>query len=182
DAERVPDIRATQQKLQSLSLQLAAPSFPGVLQGTELFDEWEDRGWLLIDDDTGGAYVFPGNDVTGGKPFGLLDLTHKDAYRLWSERQRQAVDEGLGAPVCSAQFDIPDNITARGGESGSMLRTIYPLLARKALFDAVAGHRTPQEGVTLSRDLFPSAQRFAWQQGPEVTNDWAGAELSLRAA
>src|SRR5690606_13875602 len=106
----------------------------------------------------------------------------KDAYRLWSERQRQAVDEGLGAPVCSAQFDIPDNITARGGESGSMLRTIYPLLARKALFDAVAGHRTPQEGVMLSRDLFPSAQRFAWQQGPEVTNDWAGAELSLRAA
>ncbi len=182
NAARIPDVRAAQQKLQALSLQMAAPTFPGVLQGTELFDEWEDRGWLLIDDESGEAHVFAGNDVTGGKPFGLLDLTHKDAYRLWSERQRQAVDEGLGAPVCLAQLDIPDGITARGGETGSVLRTIYPMLARKALFDAVAGHRTPQEGVILSTDLFPAVQRFAWQQGPDVTNDWAGAEHSLRTA
>jgi len=181
DASRVPDARAMLSRFNEIHLQVAAPSFPGVLAGTHLFAEWEDRGWLLIDDD-GNAHVFEGTAVSGGKPFGLLDLTHKDVYKLWSERQRQFFDEGLGAPVCDAQFDIPDGITARGGESGAQLRTVYPLLARQALFDAVAGHKTPQEGVILSTDLFPAVQRYAWQAGPRVANDWQGLEHSLRTA
>ena len=181
DAARVPDARDLFTRAQALNVQFAAPSFPGVLAGTEMFAEWEDRGWLLIDDD-GNAQVFPGTEVTGGKPFGLLDLTNKDVYKLWSERQRQVMDEGLGAPVCHAQFDIPDDITARGGESGAVLRTVYPLLARRALFDAVAGHKTPQEGVTISADVFQSVQRFAWQGGTAVGNDWAAFQNSLRTA
>lgn len=181
DEARAADPRALLTRFVDLHLQVAAPSFPGVLAGTLLFEEWEDRGWLLINDD-GNAHVFPGNEASGGKPFGLLDLTYKDVYKLWSERQRQVFDEGLGAPVCDAQFDIPDDITARGGETGAQLRTIYPLLARQALFDAVAGHKTPQEGVIFSTDLFPGVQRYAWQAAPRVANDWGGLEHSLRTS
>lgn len=179
---RVPDPRDLFTRLQALNVQLAAPSFPGVLCGTHMFAEWEDRGWLLINDEDGNAHVFRGNDITGGQDFGLLDLTNKDVYKLWSERQRQLLDEGPGAPACDAQFDIPDGITARGGESGAVLRTLYPMLARHALFDAVAGHKTPQEGVVCSTDLFPAVQRFAWQAGPQASNDWAGLECTLRTA
>lgn len=181
DANRVAEPRDVLARAAELSLQLAAPSFPGVLADTPLFEEWEDRGWLLINDD-GDAHVFEGIEATGGKPFGLLDLTYKDVYKLWSERQRQVFDEGLGAPVCDAQFDIPDDITARGGESGAKLRVVYPLLARQALFDAVAGHKTPQEGVIFSTDLFPGVQRYAWQAAPRVSNDWNGLTQTLRNA
>lgn len=180
--DRVPDFRELFARVQDMNIQLAAPSFPGVLANSRMFEEWEDRGWLLIRDEDSCAHVFPGNDVTGGQPFGVLDLTHKDAYKLWSDRQRQAVEEGLGATICDASFDIPDGITARGGESGARLRALYPMLARQALFDAVAGHKTPQEGVVFSNDLFPSVQRYAWQTGPRVTNDWDGFQHSLRAA
>ena len=180
--ERCGDIREFQSRLQKANVQLAAPTLPAVLAGTPLFEEWEDRGWLLILDEDGSACVFPGNDVTGGQPYGLLDLTNKDVYKLWVERQRQAVDEGLGAPVCSAQVDIPDDVTARGGECGAVLRRLYPLLTRRALFDAVAGHRTPQEGVIVSSDIFPAVQRSAWQEGPRCENTWAGMEHSLRTA
>src|SRR5690606_28567285 len=83
------------------------------------------------------------------------------------------------APVCNVQTDIPDDVTARGGECRAVLRTVYPLLARRALFDAVAGHRTPQEGVIVSTDLFPAVQRSAWQAGPRCENSWAGMETSL---
>lgn len=181
NAERVADPRELFAQFHEASIQLVGPSFPGVLNDTELFAEWEDRGWLLIDDD-GNALVLPGCDASGGRPFGLLDLTNKDVYKLWSERHRQLCDEGLGAPVCDAQFNIPDGITARGGESGAVLRTIYPMLARQALFDAVAGHKTPQEGVVCSTDLFPSAQRFAWQNGPRTGNDWDALQHTLRTA
>lgn len=180
--DRVADSRDMFARAQELNIQFAASSFPGVLSNSGMFEEWEDRGWLLIRDEDSCAQVFPGNEVTGGQPFGLLDLTHKDAYKLWSDRQRQTVDEGLGATVCDARFDIPDGITARGGETGEILRILYPMLARQALFEAVAGHKTPQEGVVLSSDLFPSVQRYAWQTGPRVTNDWDGLQLSLRTA
>ena len=182
DAERIADVRDTMAAAEDKQCKLAASVFPGVAVGTALFDEWEDRGWLLINDDDGLAYTFKGNAVTAGKDFGLLDLTHKDAYKLWVERLRQSYDEGLGAVVIQAQYDLPDEITARGGESGAMLRTVYPLLARQALFDAFAGHKTPQEGLVASRDLYPSAHRFAWQLGPDVTNDWDGLAKTLQAA
>jgi len=182
NVERCGEVREFHSRLQEAGVQLAAPTLPAVLQGTPLFEEWEDRGWLLIRDDDGEACVFPGNDVTGGQPYGLLDLTNKDVYKLWVERQRQAVDEGLGAPVCTVNAPIPDDVTARSGESGAVLRTVYPLLARRALFDAVAGHRTPQEGVIVSADLYPAVQRSAWQAGPRVENTWAGMEQSLRTA
>jgi len=194
DASRLPgfgelkgaaDAPAMLATFAQLNVQLAAPTLPIVLADTPLFEEWADRGWLLCRDD-GTALVLEGDVRTGGKPHALLDLTHKDAWRLWSERQRQMVEEGLGAPICNARFAIPDDVTARSGESGALLRARYPALARQALFDAVAGHKTPQEGVMPSRDLFPAAQRYAWQLGPhlggDVSCDWAGFEQSLRAA
>src|SRR5690606_40059082 len=63
-----------------------------------------------------------------------------------------------------------------------LLRTIYPLLVRQALFDAVAGHKTPQEGVIFSSDLFPGVQRYAWPSAPRVSNDWQGLAHTLRSA
>jgi alpha-D-xyloside xylohydrolase len=182
DVSRVADARDMFTSAQALNLHLAMPSFPGVLAGTHLFEEWEDRGWLLLNDEDGAAHVFPGVDISGGRPFALLDLTHKDVYKLWSERQRQLCDDGVGAPISNPQYDIPDGITARGGETGAILRTIYPLLTRQALFDAVAGHKTPQEGVVGSTSLFPGVQRYAWQLAPKVTNDWRGLENSLRSS
>jgi len=182
DTDRIGDVRESMPAAEEAQFKFSASTFPGVLVGTAMYDEWEDRGWLLINDDDGAAYAFAGNEITGGKDFALLDLTHKDAYKLWVERLRQAYDEGLGAVVCNTQYDIPDSITARGGESGAMLRTVYPLLARQALFDAFAGHKTPQEGLVASRDLYPSAHRFAWQLGPDVSNDWEGLATTLQAA
>ncbi len=181
DPVRVADAREWFARMEALNIQVVAPVMPAVLIDTPLFEEWEDRGWLLTTDD-GDAHVCAGNAFSGGKPFGLLDLTHKDAYRLWSDRVRQLSEEGLAAVHCVGQFALPDGITARGGESGAELRVLYPALARQAMFDAVAGHKTPQEGVVCGRDLFPAVQRYAWQLGPQVGNDWAGLADSLRHA
>jgi alpha-D-xyloside xylohydrolase len=181
DAARFPDAKQMLALFHKHNVHVCAAGFPGVLLHTPLFEELEDRGWLLLKDE-GGAQVFDGTPASGGKPFGLLDLTHRDVYSLWMERHRQLIDDGLDAPAGDAQPDIPDNVTARGGESGPALRTIYPLLARRALYDAVAGLKVPPEGVAPGADLFPGAQRLPWQTGPAVSNDWDGLRHSLRTA
>ncbi|SAI65928.1 glycosyl hydrolase [Bordetella ansorpii] len=181
DARRFPDARQMLALFHKHNVHVSGTGFPGVPKASPLFEELEDRGWLLSRED-GSAQVFDGVPATGGQPFGLLDLTYRDAYNLWVERHRQLVDDGLDAPACDAQLAIPDGVSARNGETGPALRTMYPLLVRRALFDAVAGHKVPPEGVVPSTDLFPAAQRLPWQAGPRVTNDWAGLEHSLRTA
>jgi len=188
DGARDPDPKATLARLSALDAHVIAPTSPAVLAGSAAFAELEDRGWLLADD-AGNAHVFAGSAATSGQPYALLDLTHRDVYRVWVERHRQLAEEGLAALACDVQeAAIPDGITARGGETGATLRTVYPLLARLALFDALAGHKTPAEAVVVSTDLHPGAQRLPWQRGradtdnAAITNSWDGLVASVRAA
>jgi len=181
DPQRFPDAKQMLALFHKHNVHVSASGFPGVLKTSPLFEELEDRGWLLAKDD-GSAQVFDGNAATSGQPYGLLDLTYRDIYNQWVERHRQLVEDGLDAPACDAQIAIPDGVTARNGETGPALRSMYPLLVRRALFDAVAGLKVPPEGVVPSADLFPAAQRLPWQVGPQVENTWEGLRHTLRTA
>ncbi|HLU02493.1 MAG TPA: glycoside hydrolase family 31 protein [Advenella sp.] len=181
DDARMDDARRTLGGLREKFFEVCVPSFPGVPRDSVLFDDLEDRGWLLTGDD-GNAFVFDGVPENGNVSFGLLDLTYKDAYAFWVERHHQLVDEGVGAFHSSFPLDIPDAVSARNGESGALLRELYPLLLRRALFDAVSMNKTPTEGVVPSADLMMAVQRVAWQKTPASTNDWDGLTQWLRQA
>lgn len=181
DSDRFPDPKQVLDLFASKSIQIALPALPAVLVGTPTFEELEDRGWLLAKD-SGEVCVFAGNEVTGEQKFGLLDLTHKDVYRQWVERHRQLADDGVSAVWCDVGFDIPDDVTARGGESGAVLRTMYPMLVRQALYEACAGHKVPPEGLVLTHDLVPAGQRYPWQAPVKTAFSWEGMCQSIRAA
>ncbi len=181
DASRFPDAKALLTQLKAQEIRVCAPGFPALLQSSPVFEELEDRGWLLAAED-GSAHVFAGGAPTGGAPYALLDLTHKDVYNFWCERNRQLFDDGLDAVACDVQIDIPDEVTARNGASGARLRALYPLLTGRNLFDAAAWHKVPPEGVVWHRDMFPAAQRLPFVAGPAVENTWEGLASSLRAA
>ncbi len=181
DRERFPDPKQMIELFARHAVHLAMHTLPGAVVGTTTFAELEDRGWLLTNE-AGDAHVFAGIPATGGQDFALLDLTHRDVLNAWSERHRHLIEDGVGATICDVQFDIPDSIVARGGETGPVLRSIYPALARRALFEAAAGQKVPPEGVVFSSDLFAGAQRLLWQSAPRVANTWAGLQHSLRTA
>ena len=181
DAGRFPDPKGMLAGLKSQDIRVCAPGFPAVPQSSPVFEELEDRGWLLTGED-GLAFVFEGSPATAGEPYGLLDLTHRDVYNFWCERNRQLFDDGLDAVACSAQIDIPDGVSARNGADGARLRALYPLLAGRNLFEAAAWHKVPPEGVVWHRDTFPVAQRLPFMAGPSVENTWEGLAASLRAA
>ena len=181
DQGRFPDARQALDLFARQSSHLCAHALPAVIADSPLFEELQDRGWLLAED-TGDAHRFKGTSATDGKDFGLLDLTHRDVFHTWQERHRLLAEEGVGACICDVQVEFPDDVVARGGESGALLNTLYPLLARRALYDAVAMQKVPPEGVVISSDLFPGAQRYPWQSAPRVPNTWAGLQHTLRTA
>src|SRR5690606_6041805 len=59
DAQRFPDARQMLALFHKHHVHVAAVGFPGVIQSSPLFEELEDRGWLLTRDD-GSAQVFDG--------------------------------------------------------------------------------------------------------------------------
>ncbi len=181
DASRFPDVKGMLAHGKATDLRICAHGLPAVLQSSPMFEELEDRGWLL-EAEAGGAHVFPGLPATGDAPFGLLDLTHRDVYNFWCERNRQLFDEGVDAIACDVQIDIPDTVAARNGASHARLRTLYPLLTARNLFEAAAWNKVPPEGVVLHRDTFPAAQRLPFMAGPAVANTWDGLAATLRAA
>jgi alpha-glucosidase (family GH31 glycosyl hydrolase) len=161
DANRFPDPKQVLDLFAAKAIQVCLPTLPAVEVGTSAFDELEDRGWLLIND-SGHACVFKGNAATAGVDFALLDLTHRDVYQQWIERHRQLADEGVSAVMCDSQFDIPDDVTARGGESGSILRTLYPAIpyVLGAIEDSARTGLPVQRSMAMS---FPGdTQAHAW--------------------
>ncbi|WP_028357750.1 TIM-barrel domain-containing protein [Brackiella oedipodis] len=163
------------------------PTFPGVLADTRLFEELEDRAWLLLGPD-GLAYQFPGTAASGGKPFGLLDLTYKDALQFWRERHEQLFEQGQSCQLSFADVHIPDEVENRQGESGAVLRTLYPMLLEQSLYQALSAKSTPPEALVNRDFVAPMTQRTPWIQRPLASNDWQGIKqlyrqlLSLQAS
>lgn len=133
---------------------LCFSSFPGVPVGTPLFVELEDRGWLLADDN-GKAYVLK----TAYGEVGLLDLTFKDAYKMWEERHIQLLDNSDVALSIDIPTDIPDGVYARQGESNAFLRQLYPLWLEQSLSNAQAFHKTPSEAYVRRSGLSLNSPR-----------------------
>ena len=102
-ASRMPSMLALFHKH---NVHVAASGFPGVLKSSPLFEELEDRGWLLSKDD-GSAQVFDGIPATSGQPYGLLDLTYRDIYNLWVERHRQLIEDGSTRPPATRRSPFP---------------------------------------------------------------------------
>jgi alpha-glucosidase (family GH31 glycosyl hydrolase) len=181
DAQRFPDPRQVLSRFKDIDAKVCLPGFPGVSTQSPMFSELEDKGWLL-GNDSGGAQVFAGVPATGGAQYGLLDLTHRDVWAFWRDKIRQMLDEGVDAVSCDAQIDIPDDVTARSGDTGARLRTVYPMLVKRCLFEASAWNKTPPEGLVWSHDVFATGQRLPLQASTSVPNTWEGLAQSIRAA
>lgn len=181
DVSRLDDARRYFAQLAEDQWYASVTTFPGVLSNTPLFADLEDRGWLLCNEE-GLAQVFDGVPATDGQPFGLLDLTYKDAFLFWQERHAQLIEEGASAIECKLPVELPDSVSARNGESGPLLRTLYPLLLKKALFEAVSRNKIPAEGVVLNDSLGLGSQRTPWKQLECPGNDWDAMSQVLRSA
>ncbi len=181
DPVRFPDPRQILGQFKAVDARVCVPAFPGVPTHSPMFEELEDKGWLLTND-SGAAQVFAGVPATAGAQFGLLDLTHRDVWTFWRDKQRQFQDEGVDAIACDVQIDIPDDVTARNGDTGARLRTVYPMLAKRCLFEAASWNKTPPEGLVWGHDLFPTGQRLPLQAPTAVPNTWEGLAESIRAA
>ncbi len=148
DEGRVGDVRQFIADYAKGKKHVCVPSFPGIPVDTALFQDLEDRAWLLLDD-KGKAYQV----ATPKGKVGVLDLTYKDAYQYWESRHQQLL-EGTDIAVSIAQtIHIPDNVSARQGEEKAFLRQLYSAWLEQSLFEGQAFHKTPSEAFVRRQAL-----------------------------
>ncbi len=133
---------------------ICVPTFPGIPVGTPLYQDLEDRAWLLLDE-KGKAYQV----TTPSGLVGILDLTYKDAYQFWESRHQQLL-EGTDIALSVAQaMSIPDGVSARQGEEKAFLRQLYPTWLEQSLFEGQAFHKTPSEAFVRREALSLNSPR-----------------------
>ncbi len=183
DANRFGDGKSWVQEARGAGLRVCLPTFPGLPfdNDSAAMLDLEDRGWLLTGDD-GLASALPGGEALGHQDAALLDLTHRDVYNTWCERNRQLFDDGIDAMAVSLPDTLPDDLEPRNRAAGARLRQLYPLLVTRNLFDAAAWHKVPPEGVVWHRALSPVSHRFPMVAGPAVPNSWQGLATTLTSA
>lgn len=174
DEERLGDSRRFVANYLKGERHMCLPSFPGIRAHTPLFAELEDRGWLLTEE-SGKAYVF----ANGQESYGLLDLSYKDAYRLWQERHEQLLESTETALSVAMPIEIPDGVFARQGETGPLLRQLYSLLLEQSMFAAASYNRTPAETIVLRQQYSLNAQRTPFLEQSTVTS-YAGLTQLIR--
>lgn len=156
------------------------PTFPAIPVGTHLFDELQDRGWMIMDAE-GDALRFSGSKHTGQQDYGLLDLTYKDAYHFWRDRHQQLLEHGQSLKTATSVFTMPDEACGRHNEEGALLRTLFPTLMEQALYDGISATSTPPEGVVVHDQLTIAAQRRPYLELAPFENSWAGLNQLYRS-
>lgn len=155
------------------------PTFPAIIVGTHLFNELEDRGWMIMDAE-GDALRFSGSRHTGGQEYGLLDLTYKDAYNFWRDRHQQLLEHGQSLKTATSVVKLPDEACGRHNEEGALLRKLFPTLMEQSLYEGISCTTTPPEGVVVHDEINMASQRRPYLEIAPYENSWQGLNQLYR--
>lgn len=171
--------RAFFDDLQENDWHAIVPTFPAIIVDTHLFEELDDRGWMVMDAE-GDALRFNGSRHTGGQDYGLLDLTYKDAYNFWRDRHQQILEHGQSLKTATSMFELPDEACGRHNEEGALLRTLFPTLMEQSLYEGISSTTTPPEGVVVHDQINVASQRRPYLEIAPYENSWEGLNQLYR--
>ena len=183
---RYPDPKKVIDELKALHFKICVWEYPLISTKHSWFQEFADKGWLLIDRRTGEAYQYHWNqrafgDVLTPLPIsGIVDFTHPDAYAFWRDAHKDLFE--LGVDMIKADFGEQvedDNILAHNGEFGHALHNIYAHLYNRCVYEA-AQRYSKLGPFIFSRAGWTGSQRFNSQWGGDPQADWEGMMSSIR--
>ncbi|MGH6945560.1 MAG: glycoside hydrolase family 31 protein, partial [Geminicoccaceae bacterium] len=150
-----------------------------------LFEEFEAKGFLLRDPQTGRAVLHdwnwaPGSVLEPPPTSGIVDFTHPGAYADWQGRHARLFDLGVDVIKCDFGEQVPERCVAHNGDPGSRLHNVYPLLYSRCVFEAT--ERARGKGFVFARSGWAGSQRYPGHWGGDPQSDWEGLAASIRGA
>ena len=145
---------------------------PYLPEGTPIYDEAKEKGYLLKSTEGGIARL------SHGQPVGMIDFTNPDAKGWWKGHLKQLLQEGASVLKPDYGDRVPENALAHDGRTGKELHNIYLHYYGETAFEASKEIRG--EGMVWRRAGYIGTQRYpgTWAGDTQVT--WQGLKCSLR--
>ena len=145
---------------------------PYLPEGTSIYDEAKEKGYLLKSTEGGIARLSHGN------PVGMVDFTNPKAKEWWKDHLKSLLKDGASTLKPDYGDRVPENALAFDGRTGKELHNIYLHYYAETSFEATKEVRG--EGMVWRRAGYIGTQRYpgSWAGDTQVT--WQGLKCSLR--
>ena len=186
DKSRWPDPKPVLDELKQLGFKVCIWEYPLISMQHDWYQIFDDKGWFLKDQRTGGTYEYDWDQQAFGRVLtplpksGIVDFTNPDAFKFWLDAHKALFD--VGVDMIKADFGEQledDNMLASNGETGMQLHNVYAHLYNKCVYQA-AEKFSPSGPFLFSRSAWTGCQRYNSQWGGDPQADWEGMMGNIR--
>jgi len=147
---------------------------PYLPEGGEIYDEAEEKGYLLKSLNGGIARL------AYGEPVGMIDFTNPVATEWWKEHLRSLFRDGASVIKPDYGDKIPEDAVGFDGITGKELHNLYLYYYTKAAYEATVEVRGPSEGFIWRRAGFIGSQRYPGTWAGDTQVSWEGLKHCMR--
>jgi alpha-D-xyloside xylohydrolase len=150
---------------------------PYIAQGTELFKEAVDNGYLLKRADGRGV-----RQTDHWQPgMGWVDFTNPSAVKWYTDKLKTLLDAGVDCFKTDFAERIPIDVEYYDGSDPKDMHNYYTYLYNKAVFELLEHEKGKGEAVLFARSATVGGQQFPVHWGGDSSASYASMAETLRA-
>lgn len=175
--ERVfPDARGMLRRYHERGLKICVWINPYIAQGTPLFREAVENGYLLMRSD--GRGVRQTDNWQSG--MGLVDFTNPQACLWYQGKLRRLLDMGVDCFKTDFGERIPVDVTYFDGSNPRAMHNYYTFLYNRCVFSLLREVKGEGEAVLFARSATAGCQQFPVHWGGDCSATYASMAETLR--
>lgn len=176
DKRIFPDPEGMLERYHKKGLKISVWINPYLAQGTELFKEALEYGYLLSRKDGKGV-----KQIDHWQPgMALVDFTNLEAVEWFQGNLKRLIDMGVDCFKTDFGERIPVDVEYYDGSNPEAMHNYYTHLYNKAVFELLAEVKGKEEAVLFARSATAGGQQFPVHWGGDSTASYASMAETLR--
>lgn len=176
DQRFFPDIRETIRRYHEMGLKICVWINPYIAQGTEVFREGAENGYLLRRAD--GKGIWQTDHWQAG--MGVVDVTNPAAVKWYTDKLNTLLECGVDCFKTDFGERIPIDVVYFDGSNPRAMHNYYSYLYNKAVFELLEREKGTGEAVLFARSAAAGSQKFPVHWGGDCSASYPSMAETLR--
>lgn len=176
DEKVFPDTAGMLKRYHEKGLKICVWINPYIAQGTAVFREAAERGYLLMRAD--GRGVRQTDNWQAG--MGIVDFTNPEAYAWYQDRLRRLLDMGVDCFKTDFGERIPVDVRYFDGSDPEAMHNYYTWLYNRCVFSLLREVKGENEAAVFARSATAGSQQFPVHWGGDCSATYASMAETLR--
>ncbi len=171
-----PDVKGMLKRYHEKGLKICVWINPYIAQGTALFKEGAEKGYLLKRADGHGVW-----QTDNWQPgMGIVDFTNPDAAKWYANNLRKLLDDGVDCFKTDFGERIPVDVVYHDGSDPHAMHNYYTLLYNRTVFNLLKEEKGEGEAVLFARSATVGGQQYPVHWGGDCFANYPSMAETLR--